>query len=217
MEYQKIPNIYKREEGNNSKKLIEGVFTSDELEALAGMNWVWTEKVDGTNIRVIWDGYRVSFAGRTDKAMIPAHLLAKLDELFGGPNMEEIFEQKFGNKKLILFGEGFGEKIQSGGKYGPVNFILFDVFIEGEDGRGYWLRQEDVESIAESFDIQSVPVVGRGSLLDAVKFIKKHPKSWLKDEEMEGVVCRPSVRIFDGRGNRFIVKIKCRDFPFEEE
>ena len=52
MEYTKIPNIFKREEfGKNL--LIEGEFSSDELEFLADNLWVWTEKVDGTNIRVI--------------------------------------------------------------------------------------------------------------------------------------------------------------------
>lgn len=212
MEYPKIPNIFKREEGNNSNKLIEGEFSSTDLEGLAGMTWKWTEKVDGTNVRIIWDGYRVEFRGRTDRAQFPPHLLAKLEELFGGPNKEELFEQKFGNRPVILFGEGFGEKIQSGGKYGPVNFILFDVLIEDK----LWLSREAVDEIADAFGIQSVPVVGIGSLYDAVKFIKTHPKSWLKDDTMEGIVCRPIVRIFDWRGDRFIVKIKCRDFDKEE-
>ena len=212
MEYPKIPNIFKREEGNNSNKLIEGEFSSADLEGLAEMTWKWTEKVDGTNVRIIWDGYRVELRGRTDRAQFPPHLLAKLEELFGGPDKEELFEQKFGNRPVILFGEGFGEKIQSGGKYGPVNFILFDVLIEDK----LWLSQEAVDEIADAFGIQSVPVVGIGSLYDAVKFIKTHPKSWLKDDTMEGIVCRPIVRIFDWRGDRFIVKIKCRDFDKED-
>ena len=145
MEYTKIPNIFKRETfGKN--RLIIGDYSTDELEALKDIEWVWTEKVDGTNIRVIWDGYRVSFAGRTDKAMIPPHLLKRLEELFGGTDKEEIFEQTFGKKEVILFGEGFGEKIQKGGeKYGRVDFILFDVWI------GMWLKRVDVVNIAETF------------------------------------------------------------------
>ena len=62
--------------------------------------WEWTEKVDGTNIRLIWDGHNVSFAGRTDKAQIPDHLLEKLEQLFGGINKEVIFEQNFGEKEV---------------------------------------------------------------------------------------------------------------------
>lgn len=206
MEYTKIPNIYKRETfGNN--KLIEGEYSTKELLMLQDIAWEWTEKVDGTNIRVIWDGYRVSFAGRTDKAQIPDHLMARLEELFGGADKEEIFEQTFGNKEVILFGEGFGERIQKGGGlYGSVDFILFDVWI------GMWLERESVEDIAKQFGIRCVPTVGFGELEAAVDFIKGHPKSVLRDAEMEGIVCRPVCELADRMGNRIIVKIKCRDF-----
>jgi large subunit ribosomal protein L23 len=40
--------------------------------------------------------------GRTDKAQIPAHLLAKLEELFGGESKEELFEQTFGKKIVAV-------------------------------------------------------------------------------------------------------------------
>ena len=36
------------------------------------------------------------------------------------------------------------------------------------------------------------------------------------DAEMEGIVCRPLFELADRRGNRMIVKIKCRDFPAED-
>ena len=169
MEYTKIPNIFKREEfGNN--KLIEGEFSTDELEYLADNMWVWTEKVDGTNIRVMWDGHTVTFGGRTDKAQIPAHLVNRLNDLFGGTNKEEVFEQTFGETPAILFGEGFGEKIQKGGgQYGPVDFILFDVFCGG-----VWLRRDDVADIAAKFSVRVVPVIGVGTLNEAVDFIREH-------------------------------------------
>lgn len=207
MEYTKIPNIFKREEfGKN--RIIEGEYATPELEYLANVPWVWTEKVDGTNIRVIWDGHAVSFGGRTDKAQIPANLVNRLNDLFGGTNKEEIFEQKFGETPVILFGEGFGEKIQKGGGlYGPVDFILFDVFCGG-----MWLMRDSVEDIANTFGIRTVPSVGTGTLPEAVEYVRQHPKSFLRDAEMEGVVCRPVCELSDRRGNRLIVKVKCRDF-----
>lgn len=207
MEYTKIPNIYKREEfGKN--RLIEGEYSSDELAYLADCEWVWTEKVDGTNVRIIWDGYRVSFAGRTDKAQMPPTLMKRLEELFGGPDKEELFEQNFGTNPVILFGEGFGEKIQKGGGlYGPVDFILFDVFC------GMWLKRDAVDDIAGKFGIRVVPIVGTGNLSDAVEYIRKHPKSMLRDAELEGIVCRPKYELAGRCGNRIIVKIKYRDFP----
>lgn len=207
-EYTKIPNIFKREEfGNN--KLIKGEYSTPELSFLEDNIWVWTEKVDGTNIRVMWDGHSVSFGGRTDKAQIPAHLVNRLNELFGGTEKEELFEQHFSVGNVVLFGEGFGEKIQkNGGLYGSVDFILFDVMIGG-----IWLKRDAVEDIAQIFGIKCVPIVGSGTLEQAVEFVKLHPKSELRDAEMEGVVCRPACEFKDRRGNRVIVKIKCRDFP----
>ena len=207
MEYTKIPNIFKREEfGKN--RLIEGEYATAELKYLANIPWVWTEKVDGTNIRIIWDGHAVSFGGRTDKAQIPENLMKRLNELFGGTNKEEIFEQKFGETPVILFGEGFGEKIQKdGGLYGSVDFILFDVFCGG-----MYLKRESIEDIANAFNIKTVPIVNIGTLPEAVEFIRQHPQSHLRNAEMEGVVCRPIYELSDRTGKRLIVKIKCRDF-----
>lgn len=207
IEYVKIPNIYRRETfGKN--KLIEGEYSSLELEYLKNNLWEFTEKVDGTNVRILWDGYRVSFAGRTDKAQIPTHLMTRLEELFGGESKEEIFEQTFGNKEVILFGEGYGRKIQKHGElYGEPNFILFDVYIGG-----YWLDRGAIADIASKFGIDRVPLIFIGDLDAGVKFIKTHPKSRLRDAEMEGIAGRPMVQMFSRTGERIMVKIKCRDF-----
>ena len=207
IEYTKIPNIYRRETfGKN--KLIEGEYSSIELEYLKNNLWEFTEKVDGASQRIIWDGYRVEFRGRTDKSDIPSHLLTRLDELFGGESKEEIFEQTFGNKEVILFGEGYGRKIQKHGElYGEPNFILFDVYIGG-----YWLDRGAIADIASKFGIDRVPLIFIGDLDAGVKFIKAHPKSRLRDAEMEGIVGRPLVQMFSRTGERIMVKIKCRDF-----
>lgn len=206
-EYQKIPNIYKRETyGKN--RLMEGKYTTPYLEYLSGNEWEWTEKVDGTNIRVIWDGYRVELKGRTDRAEIPKHLNARLEELFCGNAKEELFESTFGNKTVIMYGEGFGEKIQNGGLYGKVDFILFDIYIDG-----FWLKRSALDGIADVFGIKTVPIVGSGTLVEAVEYIKNHPKSKLREAELEGIVCRPKQEILERNGERIIVKIKCCDFP----
>lgn len=206
MEYTKIPNIFKRDP--QTKKLVEGIYSTQELAFLKNCMWETTEKVDGTNIRVEWDGYRVSFKGRTDKAQIPSHLLKKLESLFGGEDNEEIFEETFGKKHVILFGEGYGEKIQKGGElYGPVDFILFDVWVEG-----LWLRITDAYDIADKFGIKTVPFLGYKTLEEAVNFVKSQPHSYLKENTMEGIVAKPAVGVLSRTGERIIVKIKCRDF-----
>ena len=206
-EYIKIPNIYKRETyGKNC--LIEGEYTTPYLEYLSGNEWEWTEKVDGTNIRVIWDGYRVELKGRTDKAEIPKHLKARLEELFCGNEKEELFENTFGSKPVVLYGEGYGEKIQNGGLYGKADFILFDVYVDG-----FWLKRGALDGLADTFETKVVPVIGSGTLVEAVEYIKEHPKSKLRESELEGIVCRPKHEMFARNGDRIIVKIKCCDFP----
>lgn len=207
--YHKIQNIFNRETfGNN--KLIENDYTNKTVEFLKDIDWVWTEKVDGTNVRVYWDGFKVSLGGRTDKADIPSHLKERLEKLFCTPEKEEIFESLFGEKEVILFGEGYGVKIQKGGNYiDNVDFILFDIQIGNN-----FLERKDVEDIAKSFNIDVVPIVGHGTLKEAIDFVKTKPMSTIgkKKAEMEGIVVRPSIELNERNHNRIIVKIKARDF-----
>lgn len=208
--YEKIDTIFARDvEG--TKRLCPGLFRDPTIEFLSKLDWIWTEKVDGTNIRVYWDGHTVTFGGRTDNAQIPTDLINYLNDTFVTTDAEEMFEQLFGEKEVILFGEGYGRKIQKvGSKYLPnsISFILFDVLI----GENYQER-EWVEQTAMAFNIPVVPIVGHGSLEHAVDYVKSHPNSVIASQlvEMEGIVCRPRYELRDRRGNRIIVKIKWED------
>ncbi len=207
--YEKIETIYQRDiEG--TKKLVPNVWRNPTVEFCKDLDWEWTEKIDGTNIRIHWDGHVVEFGGRTDKAQIPATLVNRLQELFGGEQNAQLFEQAFGDKDVTLFGEGYGNKIQGCGKlYIPdgVDFIMFDLLINGN-----YQSREDVERCATMFGVKTVPIVGHGTLEQAVEFIKDNPTSTLGNVFMEGVVCRPKFELRDRCGNRLIVKIKWCDF-----
>ena len=207
-EYHKIETLFERDE--KTKKLIEGKYRNSTVEFLKNCDWQFTEKVDGTNIRVHWDGHKVEFGGRTDKAEIPKHLLDKLNELFGGYENEQIFEQRFGDKEVILFGEGYGLKIQKGNEYrDDVDFILFDVMING-----YYQPRISVEYVASYFNIDCVPILLEGTLDEGVEYVKNNRKSTIAKNgaELEGLVGRPKMEMSDRMGNRVIVKIKYRDF-----
>ena len=214
IEYPKIETLYARDmEG--SKKLIEGKFRDETLEFIKDCKFIWTEKIDGTNTSIYWDGHKVEYRGRTENAQIPTHLINYLNETFNTNESEEMFEQKFGETKVILFGEGYGPKIQKGGLYrDDVSFILFDVLIlDAEEKPVIWLKREDVEDVAKAFGIDVVPIVGEGTLEEAVEYVKTHPKSTIGGKaDMEGVVARPIVDLLDRRGKRVFVKIKYRDF-----
>lgn len=211
-EYIKIETPFQRDM-NGSKKLIEGAWRNETVEYLKDNPWVFTEKIDGTNISIDWDGHAVSFYGRTERASIPAPLANFLFATFGGPVNEQIFEQMFSDSHVILYGEGYGPKIQNGGNYREdVSFILFDVYFPEQD---LWLKRDAVENIARSFGIDAVPIIFTGTIQDAIDYVKTAPQSRFGTAKMEGVVGRPAVEVRDRRGNRVITKIKVRDFKEE--
>jgi hypothetical protein len=182
---------------------------------LQSVNWKGTEKVDGTNIRVMWDGINVTFGGKTERAQIPADLVNYLKATF---RQEDLFDA-FGSVadepgfKLCLYGEGYGAKIQKGGgNYisDGVGFILFDVWIDG-----WWLQRDDIVDVAHKLNIPYVPVIFEGTLMQAVEFIKEAHKSSVaenRDHIIEGLVLKPEVELFNRKGERIVTKIKVADF-----
>lgn len=206
-EYPKIETIFSRDT-EGTKKLICGTYRDETIKYLRFNDWQFTEKIDGTNISVEWDGHAVSFHGRTERAQIPKHLLEYLEKTFLTTEAEELFEQTYGDKNVILYGEGYGAKIQNGGNYrSDVSFILFDVLI-GDN----WQEREWVEKTAKMFGIDVVPVLFVGSLEEGVYYVMEHHPSTIGTAMMEGIVGRPMVEMRDRLGKRIIVKIKWEDF-----
>jgi hypothetical protein len=212
-EYHKIDTLYKRDQRG---QILVGEFTNPVFEYLLGNQWEWTEKVDGTNIRLSYDGStafrgneHAYIAGRTDNAQIPPHLLRHLIELMQGMPWENTFETPVA---VTLYGEGYGARIQSGGgKYirDGVDFVLFDVRV-GE----WWLKREDVHDVAEKLGLQAVPVMNVGTLQEAIEVTREGFPSmrWAGVDRAEGLVLRPVVELNDRAGRRVITKIKHRDF-----
>lgn len=206
-EYHKIQSLFKRDMSKPRKPLIEGQWTLPEFEFLADNAWTFTEKVDGTNIRVIFENGVVSFGGRTDAAEIPSFLLARLERRF--LPMAVAFAELFGSGPVVLYGEGYGARIQKGGGlYRPdADFVLFDVRVDR-----WWLQRDDVEDVAAKLGLDVVPVIGEGTLHEAVARAKAGIRSAWGDFEAEGIVARPKIELCTRSGKRLIAKIKCRDF-----
>lgn len=225
--YHKIQTLFKRHlDGPKKGKMIKGAWTTPALEYLAKNKWEFTEKVDGTNIRI---GYtpekfgQVEFGGRTDRAELPKPLLIHLENTFH----PLLFQENGFDSEVTLFGEGYGTDIQNGGNYvggsKQQKFVLFDVKI-GD----FWLERHNVEDIASKLGIDSVPTIGYGTLEDAIDIVStgisftdtggmkrwgpKRLNSTWGDFEAEGIVARTATPLFDRTGARMITKIKAVDF-----
>lgn len=228
MIYPKIDTLFERDKETfvvDPTKLKRPVFGTIS-------DWDVTEKVDGTNIRVIYHpgGYEkaegaygspgalspvlpsVRFAGRSDAAIIPGDLLAYLKKTF----TPELFASKF-QGPVVLYGEGYGAGIQKvGGLYRPdKSFILFDVLVDG----AWWMNTQQVRDVAESLGIDVVPYYGRYSLYSTptkkgiIELVQTPFPSTLNPAcPAEGIVARPIDTLFDSRHERVILKLKTKDF-----
>jgi ATP-dependent RNA circularization protein (DNA/RNA ligase family) len=207
MKYPKINTIWKRDE-NNKFGIIDGDYSRIEFAAVK--KWNITEKIDGTNIRVIYKDSVVSFAGRTDKAQIPPHLYEYLERTFTLSIMNELFGDT-DIQDVILFGEGYGPKIQKGGGLyrDDVGFILFDAYI----GR-WWVLRDSIEDIASDIGIDCVPLIGTMGIDEAVKYVQSKPNSLIAKNPklMEGIVARSYPLMLFRNGDPLMWKLKARDY-----
>lgn len=206
MEYHKINSIFKRDKKTN--QFIMGAYSNPELEYLSQDLWNWDEKIDGTNIRIIYDTAGRRFGGRTDRASIPAQLFQRLEEFFPIEKLAAVFGDPKEDCPIILYGEGYGKGIQNGGLYlDRQDFILFDIKI----GR-WWLKKSDISALAEQLGIQCTPSIGSGTLAEAMTLVQKGFMSAIGQAPAEGLICRPRVDLLDRSGKRIITKIKTKDF-----
>lgn len=217
MKYPKIDSVFQRDQRG---KFTEQ-FSCSEFDALADIPWTWTEKVDGTNVRI----YPLAsapgnehkwVAGRTDNAQLPPQLLDVLIEICRTTPWASWFDNHdLHDHEVVLYGEGYGGNIQKGLQYRDTpSFVLFDIKI-GD----IWLTRGGVETAAIELGLDVVPVVFEETLTDAVNLVRGNArdpqKLFLSDWSTavpEGIVGRPSVDLFNRKGERIITKLKFKDF-----
>ena len=140
------------------------------VEYLKDNKWIGTEKIDGTNIRIYWNGKRFEFAGRTEEAEIPKAIIKLLETKFDY-DMEIVFEQKFGNKEVILFCEGYGGKIQGKIYNCEESLIGFDIMVEN-----IYLDKVISKSIFAELGIEFVEQLEFNNIDEAIEYVKTHEK-----------------------------------------
>ena len=233
--YPKINSLWKRnmERGENKGKIIEGEYACPEFKNIK--LWRVSEKIHGRNTRVefhakIYNGKveisNIEFKGRTDNSDIPSTLVKYLMETFTKERLVDMVRIRIDKETdkpvdeefdVILYGEGYGVKIQSGGgRYrDDISLALFDVKI-GE----WWLEREDVEDIANKLEIEIVPDLGIMTEDEIVYLVKtgyqlkgfKSKISKDKTLDAEGIVARSYPLVLFKNGDPLMFKLKQEDF-----
>lgn len=210
--YHKIHSVFKRDPATNHRTLLLDEYARPEFRYLKNNVWIFTEKIDGTNIRIMSYADRtVTFGGKTDNANIPAKLFNRLCELF--PPNGKLAEQF--PDGACLYGEGYGAGIQkSGGNYSATQeFVLFDIRV-GD----WWLERGNIEEIAETLGIKVAPIIGHGTIGDMINGVRLGICSYWSNTAIlpqflaEGIVARPKVELFGRNSERVIAKLKTKDF-----
>ena len=211
-EYHKIETLFKRDD---KFKVIIGSFKNPVYGLIK--EWDWTEKIDGTNIRVILTKEeKIYIKGRSENAQLHPELFQYLLNAFPLSNLINTFWRNGEKFDVCLYCEGYGAGIQKGGGDYNANkvFRLFDVLIDNR----WWLNWENTVDVANKLQIKTVPLLATMPIEDAVKWVKTGYKSIVAIEETgkvkyaEGLVGRTRQILYDSRGNRLIIKLKTKDF-----
>lgn len=218
--YPSIETLFTRDP--DTHKLVPGEYKEEVFSLIK--EWEWTEKIDGTNIRVMYYCTKdavtlepwMKIGGRTENAQLPMGVVDYIQSKLTAEKLHETF----GEKSVMIFGEGYGDKIQEGSGYihpdDPVRqkFIVFDICV----GEKYWLKREAVVGICESLGLDVVPLVIVGGYNEdenaPIYLVQRGFKSQLGplSKDAEGLVGRTKVPLFDAKGRRIIAKLRTEDF-----
>ena len=175
--------------------------------------------------------FNIRIAGKTDNAQIPKNLLKHMQEkytnekILGALGLKEFIPVSEWKSNYnwddyskiptiyTIYGEGYGEGIQSGGWYikGGNEFIVFDVKVND-----IYLKTEARDEIATKLGAPIVPFKGYFTLDEAIDYVRKGFRSVVAESPevkmAEGLVLRTDLGLRNRMGNRLIVKIKYEDF-----
>lgn len=205
--YPKIPSPFTRNEQTRAWNV--GDWSSPEIAVLKDAIWTWTEKLDGTNVRIGWDGERVRIGGRSDNAQMPVPLVEWINATLPADKLRAAFKDCTPESMAVIYGEGIGPKIQKSGElYGPLRVVAFDIRV----GR-VWCKRETVENLADELGLEVAPLCAVGTINDAIRIVREGQQSYAahSPREAEGLVGKLEPDLLTRFGERIIVKVKAED------
>lgn len=188
--YQKINTLWKRDEKN---RIIQGDYSLPEFGYLEDCLWLVEEKIDGTNMSydIYFDNGSVSrteIHGKTENAKNNANLVTEMNRIFDAlidsGKLIDVFKivktDAAGNTtvswpyKVTIFGEGYGGKIQGGGRYSKTEkFIVFDIEVQTTpETEPLYLLRPSVDDICAKLNLDVVHTYGLMTIADAELIIE---------------------------------------------
>ena len=206
--YKKYSSPFKKDEKfKNTEELSQSLPTGD---------WIVTEKIDGTNIRIIIDKDKNVHFGSRKLILNPEDKSSKIFmDCVADVNVNKLIEYfKEVESTVVIYGEGYGAGIQKGGIYSPVkNFRVFDIRIG--DAYQDW---EFIEKVCIANQLNMVPKLLISSSLNystCTSILSNFKKTMILDGdggEPEGVVFKFNPTLLNKYGERLIFKVKFKDF-----
>ena len=216
--YSSIETVYTRDKETN-------VLNFGEIRCIENtcINiWTISEKIDGTNIRVIVTKEGMTIKGRTDKADLPKGLEAAILTVFHShERLLEYFTEYRGQElpdewSVTFYGEGYGAGIQAGGRYsGTKRFRCFDLLL----GESWWTDDDEMRRVCDELSIPTAPWLAvtpnlpktREELIEIIPFSHVALEDrGVSDVPAEGIVAKPLHVLLNRHKDRVMWKITLR-------
>jgi len=163
-----------------------------------------TEKIDGTSAHIHYNGEKTVtyFSGGGSHDLFI--------KLFDQEKILNTMQELFGSKKVTLYGEFYGGKIQKRSyMYGlKSDFILFDIQVDNA-----WLSFDKVVELGKKFNLDVVESEIIDSTVEEIERVAKKTsalalKKGMGEHLREGIVLHPLIEVVCNNGNRVIAKYR---------
>lgn len=213
MIFPKIQSPYKR----NETGVFIPEFSLQIFSYLLDNIWLIYEKIDGFNVRVIWDGENVHFNGKSDNTAFTVNQLSYLNSIFK-PSLFAQFDP------CVIYGELVGPKCNGNlYKLQGQEFILFDCYrlsnvTAYHQSTAGWQDTDFLNELCTLFKIRRSPCIAVMTLRHCTKQFYNGTLSedyktstMFIDKPSEGFILRPECELSTSRNERVITKLKFRD------
>ena len=204
-EYPAIPTIFAK---NDDGIVVEHAWTWLEFNHLRNCDWDFMEWAKGVGVRILFRNGDISVLGRRSCSQLSPFIVTSVKHLATQPGQSN--RRTFGGYNNICiyatcFGPGVTERKSRGNN---IRVVAFDSTSEGQ-----FIAHRNLGSILYGTKIIPAPIVGSGTLADAVIMAKNGvTRSYLTPSLMDGIIVMPALDLLRIDSTRIIGMLSHSDF-----